>query len=127
MDQVSPEQFRNQLENIHAEVRQRVETVPEENRDETVHREAIHEVIGDRLGKVGEQQSVQRNAVSIDPTVVAQVNALVEEAMTKDVDGAIDKARKSNNPAVIDAFHDALVGRLFEHLVSEGKLKNLAR
>ena len=127
MDQINPEQFRNQLEGIHAEVRQRVESAPEESRDEALHKEAIHRVIGERLGKVDGSANISQGVSNLDPAAQEQVDSLIEEATTKDLDGAIDKARKSNDPVVIDAFHDALVGKIFDHLISEGKLKNLTK
>ncbi|MCR4261051.1 MAG: hypothetical protein NUV96_01825 [Candidatus Colwellbacteria bacterium] len=127
MDQINPEQFRSQLEGIHAEVRQRIESTPEENRDADLHRQAIHEVVGEKLGKTSGGGSVSSKVDDLDPAIGEQVNLLVEEATTKDLDGAINKARKSNDPVIIDAFHDALVGKLFDQLVSDGKLKNLAK
>ena len=127
MDQITPEQFRSQLESIHAEVSQRVESTPEESRDEDLHREIIHQVVGERLGKVANAAVVSNKLGDLDPAVQGQVDILVEEATTKDLEEAIDKARKSEDPVIIDAFHDALVGKLFDHLVSDGKLKNLIK
>ncbi len=127
MDQINPEQFRSQLEGINNEVRQRVESVPEENRDEALHKEAIHQVIGEKLGKVSGNVNASQGIGGLDPVAQEQVDSLIEEATTKDLDGAIKRARKSNDPVVIDAFHGALVGKLFDHLVSEGKLKNLTK
>ena len=127
MELNTPEQFRSQLENIHAEVSQRAESTPEENRDEDLHREIIHQVVGERLGKVANTAVVSNKIGDLDPVVQGQVDMLVEDATTKDLEEAINKARKSKDPVIIDAFHDALVGKLFDHLVSDGKLKNLIK
>jgi len=126
MDQINPEQFQSQLEGIHAEVRQRVESAPEEARGEALHRDVIHQVVGEKLGKVG-GVGFGKGSGTLNPATQQQVDLLIEEATTKDLDGAIRKARKSNDPVVIDAFHDALVGKLYDHLISEGKLKSLSK
>ena len=53
------------------------------------------------------------------------VQNLVNTAFTKSLKDAADDARKTNNAALIDAFHDALVDQLYDHLVERGKLKKL--
>jgi len=128
MDQISPEQFRSQLEGIHAEVGKRVESIPEGSRGEAAHKEVIHQVVGEKLGKIdaGTPPAISQ-ATDLSPEVNNQVNILVQDAVTKDLEDAIKKAREQNDPLVLDAFHDALVGELYNQLVSEGKLKSLSK
>ena len=38
---------------------------------------------------------------------------------------AIKNARAIGNPAIIDAFHDALVDELYDHLIERRKLQKL--
>lgn len=55
----------------------------------------------------------------------AKVQELVNTAFSKTIDDAIKQARATNNAALIDAFHDALVDELYNYLVERGKLKKL--
>jgi len=52
-----------------------------------------------------------------------KVQELVNIAFTKTLDDAIKQARATNNAALLDAFHDALVDELYNYLVERGKLK----
>jgi hypothetical protein len=54
-----------------------------------------------------------------------KVQELVNLAFTQSIDGAIKQARATNNAALIDAFHDALVDELYNQLVERGKLQKL--
>ena len=55
----------------------------------------------------------------------SQVQQLVDLAFTKSVSDAVNQARATNNAALIDAFHDALVDELYNYLVERGKLQKL--
>jgi len=55
----------------------------------------------------------------------AKVQELINTAFSKTIDDAIKQARATNNAALIDAFHDALVDELYNYLVERGKLKKL--
>ncbi|MEX2054189.1 MAG: hypothetical protein WD883_01450 [Candidatus Colwellbacteria bacterium] len=126
MDQKTPEQFINQLEGLHTEVTQRVESTPIEDAGENAHKQILHQVVGERLGKTEPTaQSATAPISSVPPEVQSRVADLVQKATTHDLDGAIDEARKSGDPLLLDAFHDAVVGELYDHLVSTGKLKAL--
>jgi hypothetical protein len=54
-----------------------------------------------------------------------KVQELINIAFSKTIDDAIKQARATNNAALIDAFHDALVDELYNYLVERGKLKKL--
>ena len=121
-----PEQLASQLEALHTEVRRRVESAPAENVGEDLPRQALHQVIGERLGRV--QQAAGSSAqvgAAIPPQVQQVVDGLVSKAIGKNLDEAIEEAKKSSDPVVLDAFHDAVVGELYDRLVGEGKLKAL--
>jgi hypothetical protein len=55
----------------------------------------------------------------------SKVQELVNIAFSKTIDDAIKQAQATNNAALIDAFHDALVDELYNYLVERGKLKKL--
>jgi hypothetical protein len=54
-----------------------------------------------------------------------KVQELINTAFAKTIGDAIKQARATNNAALIDAFHDALVDELYNYLVERGKLKKL--
>lgn len=106
-------------------------------------RDTLHEVVGEQIGEytpvpLQPTTNNQQPATSpLPPPVVsdtpaylsdelkAQVQELVNLAFTKSIDAAISQARATNNAALIDAFHDALVDELYALLVERGKLKKL--
>lgn len=55
----------------------------------------------------------------------ASVQQLVNTAFTSTITDAIKQARATNNAALIDAFHDALVDELYNYLVERGKLRKM--
>lgn len=54
-----------------------------------------------------------------------KVQGLVNLAFEKSIDEAIKTAKASQNSALIDAFHDALVDEMYNYLVERKKLKAL--
>ncbi|MEK7154104.1 MAG: hypothetical protein AAB792_00915 [Patescibacteria group bacterium] len=74
---------------------------------------------------------VPTGSVGIEPPsymseeLKGKVQELVNTAFSKTIDDAIKQARATNNAALIDAFHDALVDELYNYLVERGKLKKL--
>ncbi len=121
-----PEQLPSQLEGIHAEVMKRVESASLETSGEQSHKQTLHQVVGERLGKAQTQPTqASQQTEDLPPEVQAKVDELVQYAMHKDIDKAISEARRSDDPVVIDAFHDKIVGELYDRLVSEGRLKSL--
>ena len=66
MEPNAPENLGNQLETLHAEVRRRVESAPAEAAGGHADRQALHQVIGERLGKTQVSVSTQ-SAATIPP------------------------------------------------------------
>ena len=93
MEPNAPENLGNQLETLHAEVRQRVESTPAEAAGGDVDRQALHQVIGERLGKTQVSAPAQ-SAATIPPEVQRVVESLLNKAITKDLDAAIEEVRK---------------------------------
>ena len=61
----------------------------------------------------------------LQPELQEQVQHFVNSAFNDSISVATKKARETRNPALFDAFHDALVDQLFEHLVERGRLKKM--
>ena len=55
----------------------------------------------------------------------SKVQELVNMAFAKSIEEAVKEASKSNNPALIDAFHDVLVDQLYNTLIERGKLPKI--
>ncbi len=104
-------------------------------------KETLREIVGEKIApsQVPAQQSapttpgvgIPTGSVGIEPPsymseeLKAKVQELVNTAFSKTIDDAIKQARATNNAALIDAFHDALVDELYNYLVERGKLKKL--
>ncbi len=97
-------------------------------------KEALHAVVGEKLGKESASAPVpisvtapsQSDIASYDsPELKPKVDELLNIALSKDLDDAIDQAHKANDAALLDAFHDALTEKLYSHLVEAGKLKQI--
>ncbi len=100
-------------------------------------KETLKEVIGEKIAPSPApvtptpQQPVPMSPPAVEtpsylsPELKDKVQKLVDTAFTKTIDDAIKEARATNNPALIDAFHDALVDELYSQLVERGKLKQL--
>ena len=52
-----------------------------------------------------------------------QVRALVSLVFEKGLDKAVSVAKKIDNPALLDEFHDILVTKYYEMLVNQGVIK----
>lgn len=101
-------------------------------------KETLREIVGE---KIMPSPAPAPSTPSVKPSVVppppveppsymseelkAKVQNLVDIAFNKSLDDAIKEARATNNAALIDAFHDALVDELYNYLVERGKLKKM--
>ncbi|MDX1535581.1 MAG: hypothetical protein R3346_02380 [Candidatus Spechtbacterales bacterium] len=130
-------QFEQQVQDLHEDVLRRKERYEGSNveRETSPERRALHEAIGERLDKSQGQNLDSRDSGSHptkgkepsyqSPELRDKVQELVNMAFEKDINSAIDRAKKEDNPALLDAFHDALVDYLYDHLVERGKLEQL--
>lgn len=109
--------------------------VPEE-------KETLHEVVGERIGvtqPVTPQPAPPASSgqtATLPPPVVEpptylsselkeKVQELVNIAFAQTLETAIKQAQATNNAALIDAFHDALVDELYNYLIEKGKIRKL--
>lgn len=101
----------------------------------------LHEVVGEQINNVVPQAQTPISTDNLLPPaqaaptpaanapaylsedLKAKVQEFVNTAFTKSINDAISQAKATNNAALIDAFHDALVDELFDYLVQRGKLR----
>lgn len=60
-----------------------------------------------------------------DPEVKQKVQDLVALAFSDGIGKAVGNVKATNDPALIDAFHDVLVDELYDHMVREGRIPKL--
>jgi hypothetical protein len=122
------------LDTILSNVEEKIAS-PETNFERGQHeKEALRAVVGEKLGKElaatpplpNQTQSGHGDTPSYNlPELKPQVDELLSIALSKDLDEAINRARKIDDPAILDAFHDALTDKLYDQLVETGKLKRV--
>ena len=128
------------IENYLDEIVQEVERVRQESGDTLVskedHKEIVRRVVGEKIGKL-QQKPVHQPIVDItqndddddiersynNPELKPTVDNLLNIVFEKNLDAAVDEVKSYDNPALLDAFHDALVDRLYDQLIQTGKLK----
>ena len=139
VEPVHDENLEGQLQGIRSEIDQKKqELAPGQVEGESISEKTIlHHIIGEKLGKpspaVISDAQAQIPASNIEgethsyelPELKNKVDELVQLIFKKDIDTAIKEVKTKNDPALIDAFHDALVDELYDRLVSEDKLKEL--
>ena len=54
-----------------------------------------------------------------------QIGALVSLAFEKDLKTAIQVAKDTDNPAILDEFHDTLIDHYYQDLIKKGVLKEM--
>lgn len=96
-------------------------------------KEILHEVVGQKIQEhapqyIPKMPSATQNALATDDTpsymtteLKEKVQELINIAFTKNINEAIKIA--SNNPALLDAFHDVLVDELYDALIERQKIK----
>ncbi|WKZ27278.1 MAG: hypothetical protein QY311_00785 [Candidatus Paceibacterota bacterium] len=64
-------------------------------------------------------------AVPLNDEQALQVQSLVQTALSQGLDVAVAAARETNNPAIIDALHDALADVYWKEMLQRGFVKAL--
>lgn len=98
-------------------------------------KETLRQVIGEKIGLSKTNPSTDSGqasggrkptaALPFTDDIKAKVQELTNVAFGKSIEEAIKQARATDNAALIDAFHDALVDELYDYLIERGKLKKL--
>ena len=125
-----------QLEKQLAEKKAGLEQQSSETKIEVPHeKEILRQVVGEKIqqSRLGESripdsqsESGQHDNQSYnDPQLADKVQELVNLAFTKSIDDAVRSVVKTGNPALIDAFHDVLVDKLYDTLLERKKLEEV--
>ena len=129
----SLEQEVAQMEQALAEKRRVLEAQKETGAVEAVPqpKEILHEIIGEQLQTAKPVTPPTQPVPTVEPPsqlsgeLQSQVQQLVNAAFTQSINTAIKQVRATGNPALIDAFHDALTDELYQQLVERGKLEKI--
>lgn len=94
-------------------------------------KEILHEVVGQRIQQqIPSYLPTTQAPVSTapePPSYLSQelkdkVKEIINLVFSRNLDEGIAEARKSGNPALIDAFHDMLVDELYDQLIEKRKM-----
>jgi hypothetical protein len=95
------------------------------------HKEILKEGISERVKTAQPVPSTQQKVViqkiqqiKIEPKE-RQIQLLTDLAFEKGIPHAVEVAKRLENPFLLDEFHKALVDKLYNKLIEEGKLKQI--
>lgn len=101
-------------------------------------KELLHEIVGEKIQENIPKQGVEsQTAVPVQPAPAVEpplylspelkdkIQQLINLAFSKSIDEAIQEAAKTNNAALIDAFHDVIVDELYNALIERNKLEKI--
>ncbi|MCI0423103.1 MAG: hypothetical protein L0312_28410 [Acidobacteria bacterium] len=129
-----------QLEQQLAQKRAALEETPSPKEKIPSEKELLRQTIGQRLQSytspapaAGAQPAPQTAPLPSDgaqpsytlPELQAPVQALVNLAFAKSLEEALKEAAKTNNAALIDAFHDVIVDELYSQLLERKKIQQV--
>lgn len=106
------------------------ETIPSD-------KEILHEIVGEKIQASAPVQQTTppddnttvQPAPAVEPPLYLspelkdKIQQLINLAFSKSIDEAIQEAAKTNNAALIDAFHDVIVDELYNALIERKKLE----
>lgn len=82
-------------------------------------RQEVRDIIVEHTPPAADAES---STPAAQPVTPVDVQPLVQIALTRGVQEAIAEAQKTNNPAVVDALHDALVDEYYPQLIDRRKV-----
>lgn len=98
-------------------------------------KETLREVVGEKIQEAAPQQApppaqtppppISESPSYLSPELKDKIQQLVNDIFTIGLDKTIQEIHKINNPALTDAFHEALVDQLFPELVKRGIIKEI--
>ncbi len=101
---------------------------PEQN-ESLPDKEILREVVGEKIQEHAPAyipkpapQAQTDDTDSVAPELKDKIQELVNHVFQNSLDQGIKEAVKSNNPALIDAFHDVLVDQLYDTLLERKKV-----
>lgn len=130
-----------QIEQSLAQKKEQLKTEQDTGKMESMpdDKEVLHEVVGEHINSdVSAPTATQTDDSQttlppltddipsyMTPELQSKVQSLVNMAFSDSIDKAAKMAKETRNPALMDAFHDAIVDQLYDHLVEQGKLKKV--
>jgi len=107
--------------------------------EKSSEKEMLHDVVGERMRQhlPAQADASQNQPVPAKPQIddvdqssvqlelMEKVQELINLVFNKSLEDGIKEASKSNNPALIDAFHDTLVDKLYNMLLERKKLEQI--
>ena len=132
------EQEITQLEEQIAEKRAALGVEGKNNEELPSEKEMLHSAIGERIQEqipeynpapkplpAPSSHDVNETPSYSEPEFKDKVQEFVNVVFNKSLEEGIDNVSKSNNPALIDAFHDILADELYNMLVDRKKLEQI--
>ncbi len=95
-------------------------------------KEILHQAIAEKIAATPpstppssqpSSQSTTTQPSYLSAELHAKVQQLVQTVFNQSLEQGIALAKATQNPALIDAFHDVIVDELYKHLVETGKLE----
>ncbi|MCC6934188.1 MAG: hypothetical protein IT406_00620 [Candidatus Yanofskybacteria bacterium] len=129
MTEANVEALQSQIAALERQLAERRSTVGGDTA-QPYERHEVHAAIGERIKQAipGYQTAPSTNAPVgdapswQDPALAAQVQELVNVAFTKGLQEALAQALKTENPALVDAFHDVLADQLHQELLNRNTI-----
>lgn len=75
-----------------------------------------------QMENVSSSSPLPHYAQSLSPEIKLEIEYLLDMAFHEGIIKALNKAVESKNPLILDAFHDALAGKLYAELKNRGLL-----
>ena len=128
-----------QIADLERQLQERRAALEQGNDSEVLpsNKEVLHEMVGEKIQEHAPEY-IPKQATPTPPQVQDdgtssyltqdlkdQIQELIDIVFTKSLDEGIKMAAKSNNPALIDAFHDVLVDELYNTLLERQKVKEV--
>lgn len=102
------------------------ETELSAEKQKEILRDAVYEKVMSATYTPVQQQAAQQQAQKLkDEPKERQIELLIQMAFDKGVIEAVEVAKNLDNSYLLDEFHDALVDKLYNTLVEQGKLKQV--
>jgi hypothetical protein len=125
MEQPSPEVLEAELADLSRQIEARRAELAAVNGVVT-ERELVHQTVSHEFGvptaTIAASAPAEDYLDSLDDTTAGAVNDLISMVPTHGIKKTLSAAREQD-PVVLDAFHDALVDRLYDELKERGWVK----
>ncbi len=103
-----------------------------EQKESPLNKEVLRQVIGEKIQQNASAyvpkpspQTPTDDTSYLAPELKDKIQELINLVFQNSLDQGIKEAIKSNNPALIDAFHDVLVDQLYDTLLERKKVDQI--